>query len=469
MGLYQLILPIYTLAWSISCSGLTTTISKLTAQEKAKHEYGNIRRFLIFALFISTILGLIMTILVFILSNEIATYIFKDTRVVLALKLLSIGFPFMAFGSCIRGYFFGLQEAMIPAISQVLEQCVRMIVIYSLSSTLIQKGLEYACAAAVIGIAISEIVAFLFVFIKYKQSKDKILKKKKPSLHRREALRTLIIMSVPLTLNRVTGSLLSTLENILIPHSLQQYGFSQEESIAEFGKITGMAMPLIQFPSAFLISLSISLVPAISEALAIKNYKKINFTVSKTMMFTTIIGIGTAGVFVKFSDVLGLLIYKQDLQYMLFYLGIISPLLYMQMTLSGILNGLGEQLFIFKNSLLSSAISISFVYFVVPNMGIGGFILGWFISLIFLCILNIIRIYKLAKIEIQLINWFFKPTVCILSACVILEFIDTSFINLFGQLFGVLILISLLLLIYLVLIFLTGCITKNDIKRIYKK
>lgn len=34
MGLYQLITPIYLLVWSVSASGLSTTMSKLTAQEK---------------------------------------------------------------------------------------------------------------------------------------------------------------------------------------------------------------------------------------------------------------------------------------------------------------------------------------------------------------------------------------------------------------------------------------------------
>ena len=41
MGLYQLIMPIYMLTWSITSSGFTTTISKLTAQEKAKNQTGN--------------------------------------------------------------------------------------------------------------------------------------------------------------------------------------------------------------------------------------------------------------------------------------------------------------------------------------------------------------------------------------------------------------------------------------------
>mgnify|MGYP000546813298 CR=1 FL=1 len=41
MGLYQLVLPIYALAWSITSAGFTTTISHLAAQEYIRGQNGN--------------------------------------------------------------------------------------------------------------------------------------------------------------------------------------------------------------------------------------------------------------------------------------------------------------------------------------------------------------------------------------------------------------------------------------------
>lgn len=45
MGLYQIITPLYLLIWAISSSGLSTTMSKLTAQEKAKGQQGNAEKY----------------------------------------------------------------------------------------------------------------------------------------------------------------------------------------------------------------------------------------------------------------------------------------------------------------------------------------------------------------------------------------------------------------------------------------
>lgn len=468
MGLYQLIMPVYALGWSLSCSGFTTTLSKLTAQEKAKGQYGNMSRFLKQSIVITSLIGLLIGFLLFIFSNQVAIFIFKEPRIVLSLKILAISFPFMAAGSCIRGYFFGLHEASIPAVSQVFEQIIRMFVIYMLTARLMPLGIEYAVAAAVVGIVVGEILSFLYVVYAYSDYRKKSRVTKKTSMLSSKSLYILIAMSTPLTLNKVTGSLLSTVENILIPRRLLVYGFTNKEAISEFGKITGMAMPLIQFPSVILMSLAISLVPVISEALAVKNYNKINYTVSKTMLFTTVIGIGSAGGFILFADTLGQVIYKEDISNMLIYLGVLSPFLYMNMVLSGVLNGLGQQTFIFRNSLISSLISICFIYFVVPILGVTGFILGWFISLLVCCVLNLKRIIKIAGIEMDFITWFLKPLISISATCLLLNLIKPSIYNYVGNIIGLIATTITMGVMYLTLIMLTGCIAKDDFKILKK-
>ncbi len=101
MGLYQLILPIYTLAWSIACSGFTTTVSKLTAQELAKGEHGNMRRILKQSVCITTSIGLVLSVLLYFYAGWIAQVFFKEPRITLALQILAFSIPFMSAGGCI--------------------------------------------------------------------------------------------------------------------------------------------------------------------------------------------------------------------------------------------------------------------------------------------------------------------------------------------------------------------------------
>lgn len=485
MGLYQLVMPIYTLVWSITCSGFNTTISKLTSAEKAKGQYGNIRRFLIQAIVLTTGLAVLISLIMLFFADFIATTIFNEPRITLSIQVLAFAIPFMAIGSSIRGYFYGLHDAIIPAISQILEQIVRLFVVYVVAARFMGRGIEVTIASMMVGVAAGEFIACIYVFLSYKDYNPSDEKRKKDRGSNRKtakqirksfsnletytskkSLYTLVAMSVPLSLSRVTGSLLSTLENILIPQRLMAFGMTQSEALSEFGKLTGMAMPLIQLPSVVLVALSISLVPAISEALAIKDYDKINNTVAKTMVFSMVVGVGGSAVFITFSDVLGELIYSQDIAFMLIYLGLLSPFLYANSLLTGVLNGLGLQVFIFRNSLLASIISISSIYFLVPIIGIYGFIFGWFMSLLLLCGINIWKIHHTAHINIDLINWFLKPTLCALFSIIVLGLIKDWFISAVGALPATIVLVLTMGIIYLGMVILSGCLKWSDLKNL---
>ncbi|WP_250229589.1 putative polysaccharide biosynthesis protein [Anaeropeptidivorans aminofermentans] len=469
MGLYQLIMPIYSLAWSISCSGFTTTLSKLISAEQAKGEYGNMGRILKQSLVITSGLGLLLSVLLFFNAEFAAANFVKDERLILSLKILSLSFPFMAAGSCIRGYFYGLQETTVPAVSQVFEQLVRMAAIFALSHKLIPMGLEFACAAAVIGIFLGEFFSFLMIIFSYKYFKAKNSFNKKPSYTTFDSFILIFSMSLPLTLNRVSGSLLLSIENMMLPQRLQLSGLTGSQAMEEFGKISGMAMPLIMFPSAILVSLAISLVPAISEALAVNNMKRINFTVSKVLLFTNIIGICAAGFFILYSGNLGSIIYNEDIAEILIYLGIMCPFTYMNTTFSGILNGFGEQVFIFKNSLLSSAISIFFVWTSVPIIGIKGYILGSFVALCVVCSLSIFKIRKVSHMSIDFGNWFLKPSLAITAACLTVNLFKDLLFFYLGDVLGLLAGTLILGLIYIIAVVSIGTISRNDMKILFKR
>ena len=469
MGLYQLILPIYALAWSISCSGFTTTISKLTAQEKAKGETGNVRRFLKLAVLITTGTGILIAALLFVYADMIAIVFFREERIGLSLRIIALCVPFMAAGSCVRGYFFGLQETIVPAINQVLEQVVRMAVIFFIAGFFIPLGLEYAVAAAAIGIMAEEIFSFVFVFAAFRFKKVRELKSKLPVLTNPQALAVIVTMALPLTANRVAGSLLSAFENALIPQRLQVYGLSAQEAMSVYGQMTGMAMPLIYFPSAFLLSLSISLVPAVSEASAVGNTKRIHYTASKSMLFAAVIGFMAAAVFIVFAHELGLLIYNQDIAHMLVLFGVMCPFLYMQVVLSGILNGLGYQVFIFRNSLISSAISIGFIYFLTPLRGVEAFIFGWFTSLTVVIFLEIKKLRESVDLQFEFANWFVKPLLAALGSGLSIKFVAGRVLfDAYGPLWGLVSAVCALGVLYMVFIVLTGCLSIADVCQIFK-
>jgi len=464
MGLYQLIMPVYALAWSISCAGFNTTVSKLTAQERAKGEYGNMGRVLKQSMVITTLLGAALTISLWYGAGLLSEHFFNDARTFMPLRFLALAFPFMAAGTCMRGYFIGLQETKIPAINQVLEQIVRMIVIYLLAARFVPMGLSYAAAAAVVAIVVEEIFSFFFVFVSYKIHKKKRRFVKRPTISSGQAFVLIMGMALPLTGNRVTGSLLTAWENVLIPSRLQIFGLSATEAISEFGRISGMAMPLIFFPTAVLTALSVTLVPAVAEAVAANQLGRIIGVTSKAMMFASVIGMGAASLFVFFGHELGMAIYNQPIGMMLRLLGIMCPFIYMQIILSGVLNGLGCQMFIFRNSIISSAISIAFVYLLVPIYGLNAYIFGWLVSLLVVIALGIHKVRQFISLETPYLNWMVKPFLAAVIAGFASRILgDRLFFDAIGLRIGLLLAIFILGFIYFWGVVLSGCITKDEV------
>ncbi|WP_304507272.1 putative polysaccharide biosynthesis protein [Anaerotignum sp.] len=460
MGLYQLILPIYVLTWSITSAGFTTTISRLSAQENVLGQSGNIGRIVKQSILLSLGLSLIVSSCLFLFSDQIALSLLKDGRAALSLRLLSFAIPFMAAGSCFRGFFIGLQNTLIPAFSQVLEQAIRILTIYLLAGIFVPMGLTYACCAAVAGVVLGEFLSFVFVIISYLRFKRRKKMIKKPSLSPFAACNMILTMAIPLSATRIAGSLLATTENILIPRQLQLFGQNAQEALSSYGELTGMAMPLILLPSACLMAASVSLVPEISEACAVQQNHRISQTVSVTFLFTFIIGIGAAALFAVFPREICYIVYnRQGLGELLFPLAFLCPFIYAQTTLHGLLNGMGEQFFLFRNNLVTSVITIAGIWFFMPLYGIPAFLVSWALGLVYSVGSCLYKLYIRTGVFPEFGDCFIKPLLAGAASGLIVRYIIR--ISTPSKILFFLSLMAMGLL-YLVFLLLLGCFSKEN-------
>lgn len=469
LGLYQLVFPIYMMAWTISAAGISTAVSKLISAEIAKKQNGNALRILKIATLISVVIGSVISCVLYIFADSIATLIIHEPRTALSLKYLSSCIPFMAATSTLKGYFYGKQEMSKPAIGQVVEQTGRMIAIYTLTSFFIPKGLEYACALGVIGMCVGEFLSFFYIVGSYKLNREKT-RIRRPLLSRRQALTMLLGLAIPLTFNRFITSLLQSIENILIPIKLQEFGLTNHQALSVYGQFTGMTMPLIFFPSMVTMSLATALIPAVSHAKAAQNERQLQYTVSKAIQFTLLIGIAATALFVTFSQEIAIACYNQPaVGHMLYSLSFICPFFYLQSTLLGILNGLGKQVETLISHIIGSLICIGIIYFYVPQKGLIGFIAALVISSALITILHLFDVSKYTSIPIDIINWFIKPALSAGAGALTTRYIlRTYLIHNYSIRISTLIAILALGVFYISFLFILGSLTRDDIRMFTK-
>jgi len=179
---------------------------------------------------------------------------------------------------------------------------------------------------------------------------------------------------------------------------------------------------------------------------------------------------GAAALFIFLGHELGIAIYNQPIGLMLQLLGIMCPFIYMQIILSGVLNGLGCQMFIFRNSVISSAISIAFIYLLVPVYGLNAYIFGWLVSLLVVIALGIHKIRQFIPLETPFMDWFVKPLVVAAIAGLGARMLASRvLLQAAGARLGLVLAILVLALLYLFGVVLTGCISWDEVTRLFAR
>ena len=381
MGIYQLLSPVLSLAFSLTAAGYQTAISKLVAERTATDRSHSFQP--IFAgLSISLPLSLICNGVIFFYADFIAGSLLGEPRTAIMLKVLSFSIPLSAVHSCINGYFYGIKKAGIPAVSQLVEQVVRVACVYLFSGYCFSIGREPAIGVAVLGLTVGEFfsmmvsIAAIYLCLHSASLPLHILQS-----HHRSIYKPLLQMALPLTANRIVLNFLQSIESVSIPAKLRLYGYDNAAALSVYGVLTGMAMPLIFFPNALTSSVSVLLLPIISESYALGDMKAVRSAALRTIKYCGLMGIACMMGFLLLGRWMGVFLFDSALAgQFITTLGFICPFLYLDMTLSSILQGLGMAGHIFVMNVLSLMIRLCFVFWAVPVYGITGYLWGMLAS-----------------------------------------------------------------------------------------
>lgn len=392
MGLYQLIFPIYALCFSISSAGIETALARSVAQKVAYKKKEEADIMLYHALILSVTLTFILGFLVRKYSSFLSIYALGDLRCEPLLTTMSFALPFAAVHSCICGYYLGLKQTRVPALSQFVEQVARVGSIFIVYKIFTNNGQTSSVWIAVFGLVFGECISAFFCmryFFIRKHASFSL-----PNIFRKSNLgKELVSLSIPLTSNRVLMNILQSVETISIPLCLQNYGFSNSEALSTYGVLTGMSLPCIMFPTAVTNSISTLLLPTVAEIQAENNSNRLKHLIRKVILFGFGLG-GLCGIcFLLFGNFIGNLLFDSVLAgNFIRTLAWICPFMYMNSTLISILNGLGKANSSFAINVCSLSIRICGVWLFIPAYGMNGYLNGLLISQLlisFLCVLQL--------------------------------------------------------------------------------
>ncbi len=473
LGIYQLVFPVYGIAFTIYATGIQTAISRLIAAEMGRRNHKNIGKILRSGILLSISIALILSFLLYKFSDTVALHFLLEPRSASSLRILALVFPFCGITSCINGYYYGLKKAGVPASTQLIEQIIRVIVVYTAAFTVGKDNFRVTCEMAVIGLVIGEIASSLYNFISIfitKSPKDMLYLGPNLSavtLRRRQILKNILTLSIPLSTNRLLINILHSVEAVLIPTMLRRSGLNTAEALSTYGTLVGMSIPFIMFPTAVINSLAVLLLPTVSEAQAMDNNDMIGRTTSVSIKYSLIIGIMSTGIFLLFGNNLGISIFNsEEAGRYLIVLAWICPLIYIATTLGSIINGLGKAHITFINSIVGTIAKIVIIIILIPHRGIDGYLIALLIGQLIITIMDSIHIIRNIPFQFDAVNSLLKPGIIVAMSGFILKSIYEYLhkITHLHQAVFLLLFCFIFCIVCLILFIITDTISKKDFK-----
>ena len=396
VGVFSLVMSVYMFFITLATSGLSLACTYLVSNEFAKGNFLEglkaVRSCILFAIF----LGIGSSIILILLSPIISTIWLNNKVSSIPFYLITIGLPAISISSVINGYFSAVRKAYKSAISQVLELLVKIIISIILLQYFSLNSVEIVCICLILADVISEVFSCTFLFVLYKI--DRSFFNKRTKVTGISYKRKILSITLPVSITSYIRSGLSTLKEFIVPNRLVLFGLPYSLALSEYGRITGMALPVIMFPTVFIGSFSSLLIPEFSSLMA-KGYKKRIMNVShKIFMIATCFSIFVSVICFTFANNLSLAIF-QNLECAK-YIRMLSPLIllmYLDNIIDNMLKGLNRQFKVMLCNIADLVITISLLYILLPKLGITGFIISMYVSEIFNFTVSYLELRKASR------------------------------------------------------------------------
>jgi stage V sporulation protein B len=406
MGLYGLIMPIYNLFICLISGGMVTAISRVSAIYYVKNDYLNLHKSVKISLIFDMCWSFIVVFFVFISSKFIGLNIIKDMRTVQALQIICPAMIFIALSSILKGFFYGTSQIKIPAFIDIFEKAVRIFMVLSIIQLFSLCETGDKVTAAYISLTAGELISLILLYMYYiKKKKSQFYHINGKSEDGLQLLFDVLRISFPLCLNGFLSTAIGTASTLIIPRRLVSAGFEYEMALSMIGKFTGMSLTIVFFPMIVVNSISTILIPDLSQSLAKKDFWIMKKRISEVLKISLLLGISTLIVGTCIPNSLGKMFFnRNDLGAYIKFVAFAAPIAYVSAATFGILNGLGKQKVILKNSLIVSVeeLLLLYIFIGIPSVNIYGYGISLIITSLTMLFINLHEIKKISDIDFSI-------------------------------------------------------------------
>lgn len=468
VGIYMMALPTLFLVMTLTQLGLPVAISKRVAEAEARQDPPKVKKVLTVALIVTGISSVVFTVAMITSAPFIASL--TDKRTLYPLIAISPILPITAVSAVLKGYFQGKQNMTPQSYALVIEQIIRISSVIFFVKLLLPYGIEFAAAGAMFSVILGELVSLMVMMRIFKRKKTIRIRSHFFAYLKgsKSTLKELFSIALPSTGSRLVGSISNFLEPILVAQSLALAGISNNDATKQYGELTGFALPLLFLPTFITNSLSIALVPSISEADAKRQDQLIHYRLHQSIRISFASGAFATILLTLFS--VPILTYMYGTGNASKFLVLMAPfylLLYIQAPLQSALQALDLARPAMWNSLIGAACKFAVLILLAssPRFGIMGVAIAMSTSVVLVTLLHLVSLQKTIHYSIPLKD-VLKMIILLISTSLIGLFVKKLYNLIDPNIIQFLLLLFLFGLIYIGLLFMLRFITREELKQI---
>ena len=420
-SLYGLVYPVYSILLALSTAGIPLAVSKLIAEQEKKGDTAASRRIFFVTLTVLVVIGVACAFSLYFASDWIAANWLHEPRAALSLKAIAPALLFTCLMSTMRGYFQGLQQMIPTAVSQVVEQFVRVGTIFVMLYVFIDSSVTYIAAGASLGAAVGGCASFLVllaIFIWFQRKHPWSKGKSELNLSSGQIMKKVVALAIPISIGALVLPIMQLIDSFMIIPRLMAGGMEQEQALVQSGYISSYANPIINLPFIITTALSASLVPAVAEALTGNDLAKIIKDFRTAMLLAVIIVFPAAVGLCTLAEPICILLYnKAAAGVALAWVSFTVIAVGLYQTSSGCLQGMGKVYIPMASLIIGALVKIILTYVLTPIsfLGLRGAALGTVIGFGIAALCNIIALSKIIGFDwFDLKRHFLKPAVSVI-------------------------------------------------------
>lgn len=357
----------YMLILAVSSAGLNVAISRLVSQRLAIGDLRGARRVVRVAFTLLAISGILFSLL-FAAASPWLARVQNFPEATPGFLVLSPAILLVTLEVAFRGLYQGMQNMRPSAVSMVVEQAGRVLIglagVFLLTPVALNLGAAAYNAGNTIGVLLGALYA-LYIYMRERPMADWDTVAPGVDSWESESIvalgRRIFAIALPLSFLGTVLPLVQMADVSIITNRLISIGVDPTAAKLALTYVTS-ASQLRDLPLIFAQALYVSLVPAVSESIALGREEQARRRAAAAMRLTWLIGIpATVGLVVAAREAYGVL-FTGDGWYVMAPLGWSTVFLMIQQTSSGILQGLGLIWRSVWNQLLGVLVKIVLTY-----------------------------------------------------------------------------------------------------------